>query len=136
MAGFYFFPKEKGDDSTFCFQCGLALNGWEGEDDAMAEHSKRRPGCPFVKGSLVMHPCSYEYLLASKPDKTGVSHISSSTLKKEDEKFKIPTKTIAVNSCLEGMTIEEGINYYKEKIIKRYENDTIAILSGELNKED
>lgn len=135
MAGFYFYPKEEEDDSTYCFQCGLALNGWEEGDDAMAEHSKRRPSCPFVKSSLAMHPCSYEFLLSSKPDQTGIAHISTSSNNIDDDKFKIPTKTIVINPLLEGMTIDEGIHFYKKEIIKRYEGDTIALLIGQLNKE-
>ncbi len=32
-AGFYHFPKADGDDTCICYQCGLALDGWEESDD-------------------------------------------------------------------------------------------------------
>lgn len=32
-AGFYHFPKTDGDDTCICYQCGLALDGWEEADD-------------------------------------------------------------------------------------------------------
>ncbi len=32
-AGFFYFPKSDGDDTCICYQCGLALDGWEANDD-------------------------------------------------------------------------------------------------------
>lgn len=32
-AGFYHYPKADGEDTCICFQCGLALDGWEESDD-------------------------------------------------------------------------------------------------------
>lgn len=33
-AGFFFWPKlESEDDTAVCVQCGLALDGWEPNDD-------------------------------------------------------------------------------------------------------
>lgn len=34
-AGFFHFPKTDSDDTCICFQCGLALDGWESEDDPL-----------------------------------------------------------------------------------------------------
>ena len=34
-AGFFHFPKKDGDDTCICYQCGLALDGWENEDDPL-----------------------------------------------------------------------------------------------------
>jgi hypothetical protein len=31
-AGFFYFPKTDGDDTCICYQCGLALDGWEAND--------------------------------------------------------------------------------------------------------
>jgi hypothetical protein len=32
QAGFFFYPKERGDDTAYCFQCGCCLDGWEASD--------------------------------------------------------------------------------------------------------
>lgn len=32
-AGFFHFPKSDTDDTCICYQCGLALDGWENDDD-------------------------------------------------------------------------------------------------------
>ena len=32
-AGFYHFPRTDRDDTCICYQCGLALDGWEASDD-------------------------------------------------------------------------------------------------------
>lgn len=101
-AGFFFWPKlqSKGhrdgiitDDTAICFQCGLALDGWEVEDDPHYEHARRRPECPFILKGVALHPCSYEFLLASKPDITAVTHISAANQTKNKAKpaNEIPT---------------------------------------------
>lgn len=32
QAGFYYYPRDEQDDTAICFQCGLALDGWEPDD--------------------------------------------------------------------------------------------------------
>lgn len=32
-AGFFFCPRDAADDTAVCFQCGLALDGWEPSDN-------------------------------------------------------------------------------------------------------
>ena len=34
-AGFFHYPKQKGDDTVYCFQCGCCLDGWEPNDDPL-----------------------------------------------------------------------------------------------------
>ena len=141
-AGFFYWPKlqpSKGyvDDTCVCFQCGLALDGWEEGDDPQVEHSKRRPGCPFISKGVALHPCSFEFILGSKPDTNAVTHISASTIKckepKENNKknllagarFRLPTtKQDAIAKPLaetkeEKLTIQHSTFDFKEKENKR-----------------
>lgn len=95
-AGLFYWPKliptkTLQEDTCVCFQCGLALDGWEDEDDPKQEHAKRRPECPFVKSGVGIRPCSFEFLLASKPDQNAVTHISARPQQKlTDKKFNMP----------------------------------------------
>ncbi|XP_038617699.1 baculoviral IAP repeat-containing protein 2-like [Tachyglossus aculeatus] len=45
-AGFYY--TGPGDRVT-CFTCGGKLSNWEPKDDAMSEHRRHFPGCPFLE---------------------------------------------------------------------------------------
>ncbi|THG96500.1 hypothetical protein EW026_g5340 [Hermanssonia centrifuga] len=40
-AGFVYTPQATGDDTASCFYCGVALSGWDEDDDPMEEHHKR-----------------------------------------------------------------------------------------------
>ena len=106
------------DDTAVCFQCGLALDGWEEGDDPHLEHAKRRPECPFVKKGVALHPCSFEFLLGSKPDTNAIRHISSSSTNARDTsagKFKLPPprrdtkKTESANSVGDPKKTKESI---------------------------
>jgi len=79
-AGFFYYPRtvRGADDTAVCFQCGLALDGWEPADEPRAEHVRRRPECPFVRGAVTVRPCSFECFLASRPDVHAVKHVSAS----------------------------------------------------------
>uniref|UniRef100_A0A4W2D4T7 Baculoviral IAP repeat containing 2 n=1 Tax=Bos indicus x Bos taurus TaxID=30522 RepID=A0A4W2D4T7_BOBOX len=48
-AGFYYIGP---GDRVACFACGGTLNNWEPKDDAMLEHQKHFPSCPFLENSL------------------------------------------------------------------------------------
>ena len=97
-AGFFYWPKltssrDFTDDTCICFQCGLALDGWEAEDDPRMEHAKRRPDCPFIRSGIALRPCSFEFILASKPDRNAVTHISASAKNANSgggDAFKVP----------------------------------------------
>lgn len=101
QAGFFYWPRTLSsraagqDDTAICFQCGLALDGWEEEDDPRHEHAKRRPECPFVKSGVAIRPCAFEFLLASQPAQNAVRHISARTGLDEAgthkaQKFQVP----------------------------------------------
>lgn len=45
-AGFYYVGPL---DRVACFACGGQLGNWDPEDDAMSEHRRHFPSCPFVK---------------------------------------------------------------------------------------
>ncbi len=47
-AGFYFIGTEKEPDLVRCYWCRKEMDGWEPQDDPMAEH-RRSEGCPFIK---------------------------------------------------------------------------------------
>ncbi|XP_040832798.1 baculoviral IAP repeat-containing protein 2 [Ochotona curzoniae] len=48
-AGFYYVGP---GDRVACFACGGQLSNWEPKDDAMAEHRRHFPKCPFLENSL------------------------------------------------------------------------------------
>lgn len=105
QAGFFYWPRSTShraaerDDTSICFQCGLALDGWEEEDNPRQEHAKRRPECPFIKSGVAIRPCSFEFLLASQPDLNAVRHISAKTVPEKEtnrsQTFHLPQLNIA-----------------------------------------
>ncbi|XP_012585345.1 PREDICTED: baculoviral IAP repeat-containing protein 2 isoform X1 [Condylura cristata] len=50
-AGFYYLGP---GDRVACFACGGTLSNWEPKDDAMSEHRRHFPNCPFLENSLGM----------------------------------------------------------------------------------
>ncbi|XP_055971072.1 baculoviral IAP repeat-containing protein 3-like isoform X1 [Sorex fumeus] len=48
-AGFYYIGP---GDRVACFACGVKLSNWEPKDDAMSEHLRHFPNCPFLKKQL------------------------------------------------------------------------------------
>ncbi|XP_024899542.1 baculoviral IAP repeat-containing protein 2 isoform X2 [Pteropus alecto] len=48
-AGFYYIGP---GDRVACFACGGTLSNWEPKDDAMSEHRRHFPNCPFLENSL------------------------------------------------------------------------------------
>ncbi|XP_077749376.1 baculoviral IAP repeat-containing protein 3 isoform X2 [Canis aureus] len=48
-AGFYYVGP---GDRVACFACGGKLSNWEPDDDALSEHLRHFPDCPFVEGQL------------------------------------------------------------------------------------
>lgn len=47
-AGFYYVGP---GDRVACFACGGKLSNWEPKDDAMSEHRRHFPSCPFLENS-------------------------------------------------------------------------------------
>ncbi|XP_043851379.1 baculoviral IAP repeat-containing protein 2-like [Dromiciops gliroides] len=48
-AGFYYIGP---GDTVACFACGGKLSNWEPKDDAMSEHRRHFPNCPFLENQL------------------------------------------------------------------------------------
>ncbi|KAM6173010.1 baculoviral IAP repeat-containing protein 3 [Erethizon dorsatum] len=48
-AGFYYIGP---GDRVACFACGGKLSNWEPKDDAMSEHLRHFPNCPFLENHL------------------------------------------------------------------------------------
>nr|XP_019829719.1 PREDICTED: baculoviral IAP repeat-containing protein 3 [Bos indicus] len=48
-AGFYYIGP---GDRVACFACGGTLSNWEPKDDAMSEHLRHFPNCPFLGNQL------------------------------------------------------------------------------------
>ncbi|XP_003472801.3 baculoviral IAP repeat-containing protein 3 [Cavia porcellus] len=48
-AGFYYIGP---GDRVACFACGGKLSNWEPKDDAMSEHRRHFPHCPFLENQL------------------------------------------------------------------------------------
>ena len=68
QAGFFYYPRTKEDDTAFCYQCGVGLDGWEEEDDPWHEHARRRPNCPFIRGNGLMEPAAFQRILGSSSE--------------------------------------------------------------------
>lgn len=47
-AGFYYLGSA---DRVACFACGVKLSNWEPRDDALLEHLRHFPNCPFLDSS-------------------------------------------------------------------------------------
>ncbi|KAJ9209285.1 hypothetical protein DTO166G4_9126 [Paecilomyces variotii] len=47
-AGFYYKPYESNPDNTACFLCHRGLDGWEEDDNPLAEHLKHSPDCGWA----------------------------------------------------------------------------------------
>uniref|UniRef100_A0A4X2KY30 Baculoviral IAP repeat containing 2 n=1 Tax=Vombatus ursinus TaxID=29139 RepID=A0A4X2KY30_VOMUR len=48
-AGFYYIGP---GDMVACFACGGKLSNWEPKDDAMSEHERHFPNCPFLRNQI------------------------------------------------------------------------------------
>ncbi|KAI9847620.1 MAG: hypothetical protein M1837_002194 [Sclerophora amabilis] len=47
-AGFYYCPTPSSSDNVYCFLCHKALDGWEAEDDPVAEHIHHSADCAWA----------------------------------------------------------------------------------------
>ena len=47
-AGFYYQPQKTGDDNVVCYLCDRWLDGWEKDDDPVAEHLLHSPDCGYA----------------------------------------------------------------------------------------
>lgn len=48
-AGFYYVGP---GDRVACFACGVKLSNWEPKDDALSEHLRHFPSCPFLESQM------------------------------------------------------------------------------------
>lgn len=48
LAGFYYRPSIEAPDNTICYMCERQLDGWEEEDDPVAEHLKHSETCGWA----------------------------------------------------------------------------------------
>ncbi|TGZ85089.1 hypothetical protein EX30DRAFT_392474 [Ascodesmis nigricans] len=54
-AGFWFSPMEESDDKVCCFLCEKCLDGWEVEDDPIAEHLRHSSDCGWAVTVAIQH---------------------------------------------------------------------------------
>ncbi|KAH9221287.1 hypothetical protein DL95DRAFT_519313 [Leptodontidium sp. 2 PMI_412] len=47
-AGFFYHPLQTNPDNVACFLCHRSLDGWEEDDDPLAEHLKHSPDCGWA----------------------------------------------------------------------------------------
>lgn len=47
-AGFVFQPRPSNPDNVSCFLCHKDLDGWEDDDEPLAEHLKHAPDCGWA----------------------------------------------------------------------------------------
>lgn len=96
-AGFFHFPKVDNDDTCICFQCGLALDGWEEGDDPDVEHGRRRPNCPHVAMKQYIKPASFDFILKGQSDDLAVKEISKVVVDVESQSEQTPMKESVQN---------------------------------------
>ncbi|KAM0683508.1 hypothetical protein MDAP_001077 [Mitosporidium daphniae] len=89
-SGFFFYPSLSSNDQVVCYQCGLALSGWEPDDDPWFEHCKRRPECLHIKGSPA-EPYSFTSIFSTCPSLLPISPNASITLIDEGPKYRLIT---------------------------------------------
>ena len=53
LNGFYYEPLGEQRDRCVCYHCGVALVGWEAEDEPSAEHRLHSPSCPLASDGIV-----------------------------------------------------------------------------------
>lgn len=80
QAGFYYQPRNKGDDRAMCFTCSVCLVCWEETDEPWSEHERNSPNCPFVKGEYTQNvPLAVTYATSPARKTDGFSIMSSGT---------------------------------------------------------
>ncbi|KAJ9150729.1 Protein bir1 [Pleurostoma richardsiae] len=52
-AGFYYYPTPSNPDNVACFLCQKSMDGWEEDDDPLAEHLKHSPECGWAIAAAV-----------------------------------------------------------------------------------
>ena len=52
-AGFYYKPTSTNPDNATCYLCHCNLDGWEEEDDPIAEHLKHSPSCGWANTASI-----------------------------------------------------------------------------------
>mmetsp|Transcript_24720 Transcript_24720/g.46173 ORF Transcript_24720/g.46173 Transcript_24720/m.46173 type:complete len:239 (-) Transcript_24720:416-1132(-) len=53
MSGFFHSPGGQHRDRCICYHCGVALVGWEEDDEPSVEHRVHSPACPVINGEGV-----------------------------------------------------------------------------------
>ncbi|KAJ3583246.1 hypothetical protein NHX12_034147 [Muraenolepis orangiensis] len=62
-AGFLHTPSDNSPDLAKCFFCLKELEGWEPEDDPLAEHKSHSPKCSFITLEKKVEELSVEEFL-------------------------------------------------------------------------
>lgn len=74
-AGFFYYPTQTNPDNVACFLCLKNIDGWEEEDDPLAEHLKHSPDCGWAIVATIEnqggdlseeYPCSARMIEARK----------------------------------------------------------------------
>jgi len=47
-AGFFYDPLSDSNDNVKCFSCGVKLDGWDANDNAITEHLSHSPQCTWA----------------------------------------------------------------------------------------
>lgn len=101
-AGFVFQPQPSGPDNVACFLCHKALDGWEEDDDPLAEHLKHAPNCGWAIVAAVeaevgdfatLHPLDPKMIEARKATFAGKWPYESK------KGFKCKTKQVSGPPC-------------------------------------
>lgn len=142
-AGFFYYPRTGEDDTAYCYQCGLGLDGWEAEDDPWHEHARRRPNCPFIQKRPLMEPAAFQRILGSSSE-SFIKEVAPNTApsvqknsaesatktvepvieKAMQENTKVPVELKTLTEEKENNTSErgKGTNFQKPKKLVRKES--------------
>jgi hypothetical protein len=93
-AGFSYFPTMEGEDMVECVHCGLALDGWEEDDDPLREHSKRAPKCLFFLNNKTVKAA------ATKSKASTSASANTTTVKKSADETDIEDEFTVRTLCV------------------------------------
>lgn len=115
QAGFVFQPQPSNPDNVACFLCHTTIDGWEKDDDPLAEHLKHWPDCGWAITAAVeaevaefttMHPLDPRMVEARKATFGGKWPYESK------KAFKCKTKQVSIpGSVSAAVGISADFNY-------------------------
>ena len=104
-AGFFHSPNSDCIDTTQCFQCGLALGGWEAGDDPRHEHEKRKKKCPFLLTGKAVKPTFADFYFSNQ-EYVEPEEIKSVTMKRASREKLSKPASVDTDSSIKLLKVQ------------------------------